>query len=513
MYKFPMRILFSLFTILLVVNAQAQYIAGWHALNKFGEPITTDKYQSEYLYSEGLRAVPIDNLYGFVDKNEKMIIAPAFKYGGNFIGGYALVYTQSQLQQDIIDISGKVLNTADMYVMSNFKNGRALVRVQKKYGFINKTGKLIIPAVYNDAFDFFNGLAVARGSSGDYGMIDTNGIEKIPFVYKNMANLHEGFIWVNNGNETGFLNKQGKVVIPFQYQAARSFSNGLAAVKINNYWGFINPAGMLIIPAVYNDIEPFVNGVAVVQKDKRYGLINSRGNAITAFKYEDIDEFKDGRARFYANKKFGFLDVNGTEVVPAIYQDAMFFVEGYARVKYNDLIGFIDTAGKVAVGFKYVEAKFFSDGITLVKDINPDDVAFNKHIEELQEELKNPKSILYNSYNNYNTNTNRIPADPARERQAVVAYGEAVKSYNMHNTMYGSLINKFAAAGDAGFLYKETYRKAELQLQLSKDVLKKLLKDHGDYLPDDTYRYVRRTLQDLPMYPGVYNDGWDDYEY
>ena len=78
----------------------------------------------------------------------------------------------------------------------------------KKFGFIDKTGKVVIPPIYDLAWHFSEGLA---------------GVEK-------------------NGKR-GFVDKTGKVVIPLIYDSAYSFSEGLAVVGKNGKWEFSGETG------------------------------------------------------------------------------------------------------------------------------------------------------------------------------------------------------------------------------------------------------------------------------
>ena len=82
------------------------------------------------------------------------------------------------------------------------------MRLNSKYGFIDKTGKEVIPLKYDNAFDFSEGLAL---------------------------------VWLNE--KCGYIDKTGKEVIPIKYYNADSFSEGLASVRLNGKWGYIDKTG------------------------------------------------------------------------------------------------------------------------------------------------------------------------------------------------------------------------------------------------------------------------------
>jgi hypothetical protein len=58
----------------------------------------------------------------------------------------------------------------------NFSEGLAAKEWSGKWGFVDKTGKEVIPCIYKDVGDFSEGYAqVQRTWDGQWGFIDKNG--------------------------------------------------------------------------------------------------------------------------------------------------------------------------------------------------------------------------------------------------------------------------------------------------------------------------------------------------
>jgi hypothetical protein len=91
-----------------------------------------------------------------------------------------------------------------------------LARVQDadtKWGFIDKTGELVIPCKWGWAEKFSEGLAQVMGE----------------------------------GDKWGYIDKTGKLVIPCKWEWAEKFTDGLARVQDEDTkWGFINKTGELV---------------------------------------------------------------------------------------------------------------------------------------------------------------------------------------------------------------------------------------------------------------------------
>ncbi len=170
-------------------------------------------------------------------------------------------------------------------VAYSFSEGLARVEINDKWGFIDKSGTLVIPARYDRALHFSEGLAWVE-INGKYGFIDKSGTLVIPARYDLAWSFHEGLAWVEINGKYGFIDKSGTLVIPARYDYAGYFSAGLAVVKINGKWGFIDKSGTLVIPARYdkvldiNGVFGFKNGKAKVELNGRRFYIDKNGNEV-----------------------------------------------------------------------------------------------------------------------------------------------------------------------------------------------------------------------------------------
>ena len=66
-------------------------------------------------------------------------------------------------------------------MVCEFKNGFARVILDGKEGFINETGREIVPIIYDKVYDFENGYARVRLNYKE-GFVDKTGKEIIPPV-------------------------------------------------------------------------------------------------------------------------------------------------------------------------------------------------------------------------------------------------------------------------------------------------------------------------------------------
>jgi len=130
-----------------------------------------------------------------------------------------------------------------------FSEGLARVwRPGDGYGFMDKTGKVVIQPRYDDADDFLEGLAAIRkDDEGPWGYIDRNGEQVIPMVYGLAGRFSEGLAAVERDGKWGYIDKTGKMVLPLKYGYAWPFLRGVAKVVIDKKIAFIDKTGKVLV--------------------------------------------------------------------------------------------------------------------------------------------------------------------------------------------------------------------------------------------------------------------------
>ena len=166
---------------------------------------------------------------------------------------------------------------------------------------------------YDRVNDFNEGLAsVCR--DGKWGFIDTSGREVVPCRYNDVFDFNEGMARVETGGKWGYVDKTGREVIPCIYDEAYDFSDGLAKVYLE-IWDENQP----------DPDDPFPLPV----ETKRFFIDKTGKEVLTAGK--DWDVFQEGLARITRDGKAGFVDKAGNEVIPCKYDGASMFCEGMAN--------------------------------------------------------------------------------------------------------------------------------------------------------------------------------------
>ncbi len=279
----------------------------WGFVNQVGEVILEPQFSlsptgySKY-FSEDLGVVCQNQKCGYIDLNGNYAIEPKFDYAENFSDGLAKVnvrgfeflgYTIRNPQVVFINKQGEFLfKDSDFTAESKFSNGLAKVSVDEKAGFIDELGKFVINPQETWIDDFHEDLAVTSTGNGNnfrLGYIDKTGKVVIPLTFKQAGEFSEGLanIMFENG-KYGYIDKAGKTVIEPQFDVADTFYDDRAVVMIGTRKGYVDKTGKRIIPIQFGSAERFVNGLARVSFDdenppyenKKYGYINKSGNFV-----------------------------------------------------------------------------------------------------------------------------------------------------------------------------------------------------------------------------------------
>jgi hypothetical protein len=214
------------------------------------------------------------------------------------------------------------------------------VEVDKKWGFKDKEGKIVIQPQFEE-----------------------------------VENFEEGLAKIKLNDKWGIINKKGKVVIDPKFDLIEKFKYGFAKVNIGIFcgsrfgdcnggkWGLITKDGVIIVEPKFEMIEDIEDGIARVNfggdcgqyrecKGGKWGIINMSGKLIVRPKFDYLGNFKNGLASAEYKKKWGFIDKNGNFViqpksnVTRIYEDAL------AEAKPDGTWVYTNKAGQIIKGFR-----------------------------------------------------------------------------------------------------------------------------------------------------------------
>lgn len=167
-----------------------------------------------------------DREVALVSKEGKLLTPFQYVSIQDFSEGLAVALTKDY-KFVYLDESGHVALKLDDNIKDadNFKNGLAIVRNQnKKYGFINKRGELVIDFLYDNAEIFdSNGYAVI-GENERFGLIDALGNIIIKPLFKSLNRCEDTDFYIFQiQDKYGVIDCNNHIVVKAEYDEIRSY--------------------------------------------------------------------------------------------------------------------------------------------------------------------------------------------------------------------------------------------------------------------------------------------------
>lgn len=246
-----------------------------------------------------------------------------------------------------------------------FSEGRAAVKIDRKWGYIDGGGALVSLATYFSAAEFAEGLAAVCTEYIRCGYIDRMGTWVIPPEFWVVGQFTEGVAAAQTGEGFGYIDHSGKWVVPPRKLVSRDRSEGCLGRPMLSLDAQLRGGAHA---HQFDDADQvtsmrFSQGRAAISLDgETWGVIDREGNWVVEPGYQWIGVFGDGLAPFFRDDKIGFIDRAGLVVIPAQFDDTRGFVDGVAAVVKNDRWGFIDTKGRFVIAPQFDGADSFSEG-------------------------------------------------------------------------------------------------------------------------------------------------------
>jgi hypothetical protein len=338
-----------------------------------------------------------DSLYNFINKySTSLTQEEAWKY---FYSLTVTNYSKGNLQNFVSDypqypfreaIEKELLATENFLIP--FKNK------EDKMGYIDTLGNWIISPNFDEASDFYEGLASVCKNDSCY-FINKDGQRVFTSFFEEAETFKAGITIVKKNNAYCLMNRIGQIVSK-EYQEINSQSEKLFVCKDKEKYGAINDKGQVVIPFVYNKLGDFKNGFAyyftsyfgllnknnqqlnaqwdwvsgvdtnhiiIVSKDKKFGLMNSSEQLVLTPQFDYIAVCKNGIYLIVKDNKYGFFDVfdkcfvTETDFIYNAIYDANYYTNGkYFKLVRDHDISLIDANGRPSIPFGMYTNLFFA---------------------------------------------------------------------------------------------------------------------------------------------------------
>jgi hypothetical protein len=292
---------------------------GWGYINEKGKIVVEPNLEWAIAFNDGMAPVKKNGKFGYINIHGELVIDYIFSSVDKFFDGVARVSQENEdgSTEVCINEAGEVIvpSREGITEFHRFSEGYGAIKLGGLYGFMNKSGEIVIEPKF----------------------------EKVNWFKCGLAQIHQN-------NKIGFIDKKGRIVIEPTFSYGYSFTDdGLAPVALG--------------------ITVDEDGI-IHDDDARWGFIDTNGKQAIDMKFIDVLPFSEGLAAVQPldSDFYGFINKRGELVIPAEYELAGMFNEGLAAVRKDDLWGFINLQGAIVIDFQFSEklGSFFNNGIFLM---------------------------------------------------------------------------------------------------------------------------------------------------
>jgi hypothetical protein len=265
------------------------------AIDQTGKIVIPLSWGDLSFFSNGLSVKGNDGKWGYIDKTNKVIIPATWDTADDFSEGLAGVGSRfgvvnGEVKWGYMDLKGKLVIPHEYAAITPFSEGIAMVNVMYGKGddaaerpvFIDRMGKRLNKEIYEFAKPFKGGFAAVvklNDENMKWGFIDKSGKLVIPFAH-DVAGGYEPEMGFSEGlcpTKKGYIDTTGKLVISFpkngELAEASLFKNGVATFVLFNGQGdgfkytMIDKTGKILWQSVDNQSLCFPAGVYVSLAD------------------------------------------------------------------------------------------------------------------------------------------------------------------------------------------------------------------------------------------------------
>lgn len=316
--------------------------------------------------------------WGFVSKEGHIKIPFIYDFVNPFVNG--LTYAKNGNAEFFITVKNLKL-VGDYDAVRIFTFGLAPVSKNKKWGFIDETGKVAIPIQYDEVEYFTKNNLSAVTNNGKSGFINKNGTEVVPIIYERVKSEQlDDLVIVRKDHKWAFFNNQGKQLTDFLYADVQRtwkgddttfFENGPASVRQNGKYLYLNKNLKPAFPKlVFDSATSFdSNRNAIVINNGKFGILKNDGRIAVPIQFGLIENFNSNgnphpKYYFLSKGKINILlNKNLTKIAETrndIYEHSFIVQNNLVSFKnFKDKYGLVNSEGKEIIPFLYDEPLYF----------------------------------------------------------------------------------------------------------------------------------------------------------
>lgn len=227
-----------------------------------------------------------DNKYNLLDETGQWVFDSSYD---SIIYWDSFIELKQEGFSELRNLDGQLVFTKEKGIedFGGYGDGYYLIKQNKRWGFIDKKGRLRISNRYMNAKPFSDGMAAVM-IRNKWGFIDKDESLKVQPYYEEVGVFKDGVAIVKTGDLIGLIDKSGNEVLELKWRSIVRLSTGnYFVVNEMGKIGLVNSKGIFLLRPAYDSLKDHGNKVTVSQNGK-YGVLEYTGRQLFKIQYKEI---------------------------------------------------------------------------------------------------------------------------------------------------------------------------------------------------------------------------------
>lgn len=374
-------------------------------IDEAGQWVVEPRWKGGLAWADGVGRVRGPGLrMGLVDPRGRLFVPPAFASIGPFVDGVAVARTKLG-RGGLLTRAGRWRVAPTFDQIGDIAQGRVRARVGDRWRLLDLEGRTVADG-FERLEDFADGVAFAKPSQGQAGLIDADGNWIARGEFTGGAPCREGWVPVElpNGRAT-FVDTSGRVcgeAFDRVFSHHRCGAGALAAVCRRGLWAYLDHRGELITEFVFerafNANEHFASAqlpekrpvfvssagrvfgadaawrstlaaetLGWVQVGDAFGAIDPDGEWVIEPSFEGVGTHRGPFTPVARDGRWGLFHATRGLVLEPKHERISAPSEGKVAFQRDGLWGYLNLDGTLAIEPRFVKAEPFSEGHALAR--------------------------------------------------------------------------------------------------------------------------------------------------
>ncbi len=314
--------------------------------------------------------VKINQQWGLMDSTGQLVISPQYEViGAPEKFGYILMQQAGKI--GMLDRKGKILIPAKYEEVKILGQHFISVKEAGIQKVINAVGQLVLQDPNYEQLSVLHPQFLTFSQNGRFGCINAVGQLIIPPKYESIKIHKDNYFKVQNGRHHGLLHLNGEEIVPAHSEEIRVLDNGLIFYLKGVLWGAFDQKGQSVIQAKFSAYQAINSALIKLERFGAFHLFNVLENKIVSKQtMQDFLSFSDQYALTRRGEKFGLIDYQGKQILANQYQEIQSFSDVAFRVRNGWKWGVINNAEQQLLAYEYDFIAPIRKGKALVKKGN-----------------------------------------------------------------------------------------------------------------------------------------------